>query len=231
MACDQSGETLRAAPTQLEGGKRVANSCAKTAWELWRNGTVVFNNSFYYTRSWYTLWLVNCDCLLQHCRQLFSFASAEEVGFMACSRFYRHPVFGVIQHVQVNTACKPRSLNLRSAVCGTVCSLHMSHALLSLDQWIVNYTFCIELNFLFRGPPRGRGKCPLNIGVPWVEVGVGPFISNLPTKKINIFLICPGIFTQPAVSTLKRLGNEQNIKINFSMRCCVLNSHICSTSI
>ena len=129
------------------GGKRIANSCAKTAWELWRNGTVVFNNSFYYTRSWYTLWLVNCDCLLQHCRQLFSFASAEEVGFMACSRFYRHPVFGVIQQVQVNTACKPRSLNLRSAVCGTVCSLHMSHALLSLDQWIVNYTFCIELNF------------------------------------------------------------------------------------
>ena len=89
---------------------------------------------------------------------------------MACSRFYRHPIFGVIQQVQVNTACKPRSLNLK---------------------------------LLFRGRPRGRGKCPLNIGVPWVEVGVGPFISNLPTKKINIFLICPGIFTQPAVITLR----------------------------
>ena len=30
-----------------------------------------------YTSSWYTLWLVNCDSLLQHLRQSFGFPRAE----------------------------------------------------------------------------------------------------------------------------------------------------------
>ena len=48
----------------------------------WSSGVVepvstVFNTSFRYTSSWYTLWLVNCDNLLQHLRKSFGFARTE----------------------------------------------------------------------------------------------------------------------------------------------------------
>ena len=56
---------------------------AKTAWGLGRDWYVepvgiVFNTSFRYTGSWYTLWLVNFDSLLQHLRQSLYFARARE---------------------------------------------------------------------------------------------------------------------------------------------------------
>ena len=39
--------------------------------------SIVFNSSFWYTSSWYTLWLVNCVSLLQHLCQSLGFARAE----------------------------------------------------------------------------------------------------------------------------------------------------------
>ena len=39
--------------------------------------SIVFNKSFWYSTSWYTLWLLNCDSYLQHLHHPFDFAHAE----------------------------------------------------------------------------------------------------------------------------------------------------------
>ena len=51
-------------------------------WGLEKDGVVepvsiAFITSFWYTSSWYTLWLVNCDSILQHLCQTFDFACTE----------------------------------------------------------------------------------------------------------------------------------------------------------
>ena len=48
----------------------------------WSSGVVepvstVFNTSFRYASSWYTLWFINCNNLLQHLRKSFGFARTE----------------------------------------------------------------------------------------------------------------------------------------------------------
>ena len=50
-------------------GKRIEKNCVKTPWRSGRDRvrvlvTIVFNISFPYTSSWYTLWLVKCNILL-----------------------------------------------------------------------------------------------------------------------------------------------------------------------
>ena len=80
------GEWILVLPSLFQNStywrKRIEKSCAKTARGLGRDNvfepvSIVFNGSFQYTSSWYTLWLANCDSLLQHLRQSFCFARAE----------------------------------------------------------------------------------------------------------------------------------------------------------
>ena len=51
-------------------------------WGLEKDGivepvSIAFITSFWYTSSWYTLWLVNCDSILQHLCQTFDFTCTE----------------------------------------------------------------------------------------------------------------------------------------------------------
>ena len=86
-----------------------------------------------------------------------------------------------------------------------------------LKKWYLQPT----MEPLFRGHPRNQGKCPLNRGVSWIEVGLGFVHKKKHSNKIFFFYsasigICYSHY-------FKQLDNAP--------RCCVLNSHKLSTSI